>query len=360
MDLTTLLPTPDAIPAPWGWFQGLLLLCFLVHLLLMNAMFGSACIALLSHLLQRNAAAPCTASVSQALPSLIAFTVNFGVAPLLFVQVLYGHLIYTSSLLMAVYWLSVVGLLMAAYALAYLLKYQGQRLGWLRVPILLTIVSLFATIAFVFVNNIGLMQAPASWIRYFDAPRGLLLNLRDPMQLPRYLHFVLASVAVGGLSIAGFVHWQQQRGDWSGADWVRRGCRWFSFATMANILVGLWFLFSLPPGTVELSSAEGQWLAMLLAVGFLLSLPAIRAGLAGRVVGATLWTLATVAVMVGARELLRRALLAPWFSPAQLPVQPELAPMAIFLIIFVLGLGLIGWMVSFTRRNGNHGKGGRA
>ena len=30
-----------------------------------------------------------------------------------------------------------------------------------------------------------------------------------------------------------------------------------------------------------------------------------------------------MAVMVGARELLRRALLAPWFSPAQLPVQPE-------------------------------------
>ena len=205
-----------------------------------------------------------------------------------------------------------------------------------------------------------MMQAPASWGRYFDEPRGLLLNLSDPMHLPRYLHFVLASVAVGGLSIAGYCHWQQQRGDWGGADWVRRGCRWFSFATMANIVVGLWFLFSLPPGTVELSSAEGQWLAMLLAAGFLLSLPAIHAGLAGRLVGAACWTLATMAVMVGARELLRRALLAPWFSPAQLPVQPELAPMAIFLIIFVLGLGLIGWMVSFTRRNGNHGKGGRA
>ena len=129
---------------------------------------------------------------------------------------------------------------------------------------------------------------------------------------------------------------------------------------MANILVGLWFFFTLPPGTVELSSAEGRWLTISLAAGLVLSLPAIRLGLAGKVVGATLWTLATVVVMVGARELQRRALLAPWFSPAQLPVQPELLPMVLFLIIFVLGLGLIGWMVSFTRRNGNQVKGGRA
>lgn len=360
MDPTALLPTPDAIPAPWGWFQGLLLLTFLVHLLLMNAMFGSACIALGSHLLRGGNAAPCSESVSCNLPSLIAFTVNFGVAPLLFVQVLYGHLIYASSMLMAVYWLAIVGLLMVAYALAYLLKYQGQRLGWLRVPILLAIVLLFAGIAFVFVSNIGLMQAPASWGRYFDEPRGLLLNLSDPLHLPRYLHFVLASIAVGGLSVAGTVHWQQQRGDWGGADWVRRGCRWFSFATMANILVGLWFYFSLPSGIPELSSAEGQWLAMLLVAGLLLSVPAIHAGLAGRVVPAIGWTLATVVVMVGARELLRRALLAPWFSPAQLPVQPELVPMVLFLIAFVLGLALIGWMVRLARRTGNHGKGGRA
>jgi len=349
MDPAALLPTPDAIPVAWGWFQGLLLLTFWVHLLLMNAMFGSAGIALISHCRRGGSAAPCSEPVARTLPFVIAFTVNFGVAPLLFVQVLYGHLIYASSILMAVYWLAVIGLLITAYTLAYLLKYQYSRLGWIRVPILLSMVLLFAGIAFVFVSNVGLMQAPVTWGRYFDEPRGLLLNLGDPMHLPRYLHFVLASLAVGGLAIAGYFHWQQ-RGEWSGVPWIRRGCRWFSLATMANMLIGLWFLFSLPQGTFDLRSPDGQWLAGLIGAGFLFSLPAIHAGLAGRVGAAICWTLATVTVMVVARDLLRRILLAPWFSPDQLKVQPEVMPMVLFLIVFVLGLGLIAWMVSFTRR----------
>lgn len=350
MDPAALLPTPDAIPVPWGWFQGLLLLTFLIHLLLMNAMFGSACIALISHLCRGRSLSPCSEPVSRILPVVIAFTVNFGVAPLLFVQVLYGHLFYTSSILMAVSWLAVVVLLIVAYALAYLLKYQYARLGWARGPMLLGMALLFAGIAFVFVSNIGLMQAPATWSRYFEEPRGLLLNLADPMHLPRYLHFVLASLAVGGLAIAGYCHWQRQRGEWNGAEWLRRGCRWFSVATMANILIGLWFLFRLPQGTFDLSTPNSQWLAALIGGGFLLSLPAIRAGLAGRVVPAICWTLATVAVMVVARDLLRRILLAPWFTPAQLTVQPEVVPLVLFLVVFGLALGLIAWMVVFTRR----------
>jgi hypothetical protein len=358
MDPAALVPAPDSIPVPWGWFQALLLLTFLVHILLMNTMFGAAFIALMSHFRRGGATSPCSESVSRTLPFIIAFTVNFGVAPLLFVQVLYGHFIYTSSILMAVFWLATIGLVITAYGLAYLYKYRYGKLGLVRVPVLLLIVTLFVAIAFVFVNNIGLMQAPATWVRYFEEPRGLLLNLQDPMQLPRYLHFLLSSVAVGGLAIAGYFHRQQQRGDWSGSEWILTGCRWFSFATMVNVLVGLWFLFTLPQGVLNLATPEGQLLTALLAGGLVLSLPAIRAGLAGRVVPAINWTLGTVIVMVLARDLLRRALLAPWFTPSQLKVEPSFVPLVLFLGIFVLGAVLIVWLVSFTLRGCNN-QGGR-
>nr|WP_321466385.1 hypothetical protein [uncultured Desulfobulbus sp.] len=351
MDPAALLPTPDSIPAPWGWFQALLLLTFLLHIVLMNAMFGSAFIALVSHFRRGGTSSPCSESVSQTLPFIIAFTVNLGVAPLLFVQVLYGHLIYTSSILMAVYWLSVIGLLIGAYALAYLYKYRFARLGFFRSPLLLVIVFSFAAIAFAFVNNIGLMQAPDSWIRYFAEPRGLLLNLEDPMQLPRYLHFLCASVAIGGLAIAGYFHRQQQRGDWGGVEWIGIGCRWFAFATMGNILIGGWFLWSLPQGMLNLGASGGQVLAGTVAGGLILAWPAIRAGLAGRVVAAIWWTLGTVVLMVLARDQLRRSLLAPWFSPADLQVVPSFLPLILFLVLFVLGLGLIAWMVPFTLKN---------
>ena len=351
MDPVTLLPSPDAIPVDWAWFQVLLLLTFLVHILLMNAMFGSAFIALISYFQKDGAGNPCSESVSHTLPFVIAFTVNFGVAPLLFVQVLYGHLFYTSSILMATYWISLVGLLIAGYALSYLLKYRYSQLGWLRLPILLVIVALFASIAFAFVNNIGMMQTPSIWPRYFSEPRGLLLNLQDPMQVPRYLHFVFGSVAIGGLAIALYFHWRQKQGDWTGMNWVRTGCRWFSFATMANILVGLWFLLKLPLGTLNVESLPGQGLVAALSVGALSSIPAIRAGLAGRVIPTLWWALATVICMVLARDLLRQMLLAPWFSPVELTVKPEFTPLYLFIAVLLVGLGVIAWMVPFTLRS---------
>jgi len=354
MDPAALLPSPDTIPVPWGWFQALLLLTFLVHILLMNAMFGSAFIALINHFRHGASTTPCSESVSQTLPFILAFTVNFGVAPLLFVQVLYGHFLYTSSILMAVYWLSVIGLLIGAYLLAYLYKYRYARLGLLRVVVLFLIVASFTCIAFIFVNNIGLMQAPDSWGRYFAQPRGLLLNLQDPMQLPRYLHFLFASVAIGGLAIAGYFHRQQKHGDWGGMDWIRIGCRWFAFATMANILIGFWFLWSLPQGMLTLTTPEGQVLAGTIGAGLLLAWPALRAGLAGRVVPAIWWTLGTVVFMVLARDQLRRSLLAPWFSPGDLEVVPSFTPLILFLVLVVLGMGLIAWMVPFTLKNCGH------
>jgi hypothetical protein len=42
-----------------------------------------------------------------------------GVPPLLFAQVLYGRALYTSSVLIGVYWISIIGILMLTYWLLY-------------------------------------------------------------------------------------------------------------------------------------------------------------------------------------------------------------------------------------------------
>jgi hypothetical protein len=101
MDPARLIPASDPLPVPWGWFQILLLLTFVLHLLFMNTMLGTGIIALVSHLKNPKSALPVTADISKKLPYTIAFTVNMGVPPLLFLQVLYGHLFYVSSVLMA-------------------------------------------------------------------------------------------------------------------------------------------------------------------------------------------------------------------------------------------------------------------
>ena len=350
MDPAALIPTPDALPVPWGWFQLFLLLTFFFHILLMNVMFGTAFIALANHF-RRGVSIPCTETVSASLPFTIAFTVNFGVAPLLFIQVLYGHLIYTSSILMATFWLSIVALLGGAYSLAYVYKYRYARLGGGRFLVAGLITILLMIIAFFFSNNISLMQTPASWSRYFVQPHGLLLNLDDPMFLPRYLHFMVSSVAVGGLAIALSFHGKHKRGDQAAAPWIEYGCRWFSYATLRQFCHRP--LVSRHPTQRAAHPVKHHRPAPAPALigGILLAVPAVMFGLTSRVLPAIYCTLGTIALMILVRSLLRTALLAPWFSVSQLVITPSVSPLFFFLFFFMAGLMLIIWMVRFALRS---------
>jgi hypothetical protein len=125
MNPTSLIPVPDPIPVHWGWLKLLLLTTFFLHLLCMNTMVGMGIIALVKSLFDRSGAVAYNREISEKLPYTIAFTVNMGVAPLLFIQVLYGQFIYTSSLLMAVYWLSITGILIIAIFYMFKLAFRS-------------------------------------------------------------------------------------------------------------------------------------------------------------------------------------------------------------------------------------------
>lgn len=123
MNPAALIPPADSIPVHWAWLEGFLLLTFGFHLLFMNSVVGSAVIATVRAVTRPQDPAPTL--LGKALPSLLALTINFGVAPLLFAQVLYGGFLYTSSVIMAVYWLGLIFVLIAAYYLLY--GFSGSR-----------------------------------------------------------------------------------------------------------------------------------------------------------------------------------------------------------------------------------------
>jgi hypothetical protein len=351
MDPAPLIPTPDAIPVAWGWFQLLLLPTFFLHILLMNAMAGSVFIALISHCRRDGGVTPCTIEISRNLPFTIAFAVNFGIAPYLFVQTLYGHFMYVSSILMAVFWLSIITLLIGAYSLAYVYKYHYERLQGGRVLVTGLITCLLLLIAFFFVNNLTLMQSPAAWSRFFDHPGGLLLNLKDPTLFPRYLHFMVSAVAVGGLAVALFFAYRLKKGDKSAEPWVAYGCRWFSSATLLNLGLGIAFLAALPKEILTSLAPLNLLFLACLAGGIGLAVPAVIHGFSARLRPALLCALGTLALMILARSLLRSLMLAPWFSLAHLPLSPSRSPFVVFLLFLAASVALIVWMVRFTMRH---------
>ena len=344
MDPTRLIPHALPIPVEWGWFYFFQVLTFILHILVMNVMLGASVIALVHHLRGKADTEALTKSISTKLPFTIAFAVNFGVAPLLFMQVLYGQFLYTSSVLMAVYWLGIVGLVIVAYGSAYIYDFRYVSLGSLRtIFIAVTTLCLLVT-AFIFTNNMTFMLSPASWSAYFDNPWGTLLNLSDPTVLPRYLHFVASSIAVAGLALAIFYRFKVKN-DPTAQRWVRHGMNWYAYTTMVQMALGLWFLSALPEPVKHLLLGGSLPHTLIFAFSASLGIFSISNALSYNVGTSTILSLTTIILMILLRDMVRDAYLAPYFHVNDRVVTGEHLPLILFILTLAAGLCVIAWML---------------
>ncbi|MDH4317653.1 MAG: hypothetical protein OEV64_04630, partial [Desulfobulbaceae bacterium] len=305
MDPHFLIPMPDSLQVQPFWFQTLLLLTFYIHLILMNIMLGISIIATYEGIRGKCSQWLVCKDISKTLPFLIGFTVNFGVAPLLFLQNIYGHFMYTSSILMGVFWLSIVGFLIIAYYAAYIFKTRYEEPPLFRNVFIATSTTAMLAIAFIICNNITLMERPQSWSRYFDHPEGLLLNISDPTLFPRYIHILFSAVAIGGLSIAAFYEYRYRGGYPSAFKRIGYGLKIFSYATMGNFAIGFWFLESLLPLIPAINGPVGILFTVSLVTGVVTGLLAIYNGLLERVIPTCYWAMVTVFFMVLVRDFVR-------------------------------------------------------
>ncbi|MBU0908264.1 MAG: hypothetical protein KJ717_01775, partial [Proteobacteria bacterium] len=346
MDPSFLIPAPDPIPVNWFFLQFLLTITTFLHLVAMNVLLGSACVALAAPLAGPDEqTGPLCRKIGEKLPYVMAFTINFGVAPLLFLQVLYGQFFYTSSILMAGYWLAIIGLLIVTYYAAYIYHLRYEDLGPVRSLLTGAIVLLLVVVAFFFCNNMSIMQLPESWVRYFSGGRGWQLHFSDPTLVPRFLHFIASAVAVGGLAIAVYYEHRRRQGDGSGERWIKYGCNWFTIATLINFPIGFWFLGVLPSFAHNATTLAGKLFTVSLYGSLALAVISVIQAQRHRVYPAVGWALGAIFFMTLAREFVRIAYLNPYFSLADLPVAPQYSPMIVFLIFLILAGTLVWWMV---------------
>jgi len=344
------IPRPDTLQVGWGWFQILLSLTFVVHLLLMNALFGGAVVSFLGGLRKRGAGSTAAQDTSRKVPTLVALTVNAGVAPLLFLQVLYGHLFYTSSVVMAGWWFAIIPLLIIGYYAAYgaALKYNSP----LRPLWSLLVVLILAFIAFMFVNNNTMALTPGAWGRWFEASDGSLLNLGEPTLWARWLHMLIGAVAVGGLFVA-LIHERKVRAGDAGAaaarDWA---LPFFTHGSLAEMATGIWWLIVLPEDVMRQFMGGSIVASILLPLGVLLGVYAVVMGFQKKVYAATIFTVATVLVMALMREVVRFAYLDGVFHPGDLAVDPQISPLILFLAMLAVGIVCVVTMLKLAARAG--------
>jgi len=331
-----MIPIPDTIPVNWWWFEILLTVTFFIHLLLMNSLLGSSLIGVVTHF---KSAKPAPESAS--IPTLVALTVNFGVPPLLFLQVLYGQFFYSSSILIGIPWLLVIPLLIAAYYAAYLFVYKREVSRTFAGVSLVVSALLLLYIGFMMTSNNTLMLTPGKWGLYFQRPDGAGFNPGESTLIPRYLHFVIASLAVGGAWKALY-HRFSRKGR---PDQIKIGLKIVAGATLLQFLDGFWFLLALP--SEILASYLGQSLpaTSLLVAALGLTVVVIVAAHKGKLIPTIASLAVLVLLMIINRDLLRHFYLEQHFSPSQLVVVGEYSPLILFLIVFAVGLAVLAYMI---------------
>lgn len=341
---TLFIPQPDVIPVSWGWFQFLLLLTLPLHLLAMNAMVGSLAIGLVQHLKGGEVQSRLAYRIAVVLPLIVATVVNLGVAPFLFVQVLYGQFNYASSILMGTYWILIIPMLIIAYYGAYIYDFKFAQLG--RIGILVGLVSLaiFFVIGAFFTNNMLLMTLPARFGEYFANMGGTLLIMDHPEYIPRYLHMMLGALAVGGLYVAVLGRFKGERDIELMEHAESLGMRTFFYLTVVNVVIGIVYLATLPKEEMMIFMGRDMGATVALLVGFLLSVSLLWTSWKQKLWLTIGHVVALIYVMVFMRSWLRSAYLREFFTLDQLQVVPQYSPLVFFIVTLVLGLVALFWL----------------
>ena len=347
------------LPGPPWLFHFLLVLTFFLHMIFMNLTLGGTFLAWFSHLQAKGRPKQPHGVLATRLISVNTFAISLaittGIAPLLFVQVIYQQFFYSGTILMGWIWFSLLGLLIVGYYTTYLYKFRGMPARgsggglWLGLSAVCFLLIAMTQVA---VHLIHIQ--PDKWLSFQRSP---WIVLADPTYWPRLLHFILAGVGFSALLMA---YWAVRKAR-AGVDVdinraVARTCwRWALWTTAAQVLDGFVLTFVLPR-EVLLGFMRGGgatmlpfMLSILLGIGLLMMLgravdPVEKPGLVTGTLAAMALTMATMSIT---RHQVRILYLDPVTDFSGATILPQWGNFALFVVLLLVALGTVAYM---TRR----------
>jgi hypothetical protein len=355
------LDTPFLLPALDGgvvFFLVLFLATLVVHLVFAAYTLGGACFVLACALrgkyspgASRDALALC---VRDWLPSAASGAITAGIAPLLFVQLVYQKAFYSANLLLFNRWMAILPVLIAAIYAMYLVKAKHRCTSRAaRTAAALAVAGLVGFVAAAFVENHLLSLDPESWPSVYESGQS---------SVPSTVHAArLACWCAGALPVfALLAAWQLRFGaaDADEADRARAARSLGGIAlggTIGSIVAALVYARVSPEVAEAATSAAGRPYAAVLALGTAVVIAAwIRIVLARDLSRGMLATasVATAIAMTGAAFVRESMRLAALVGTVAAPREPRnAAGFVVFALFAVAGLATIAWILRAVSRD---------
>ncbi|SNB52098.1 hypothetical protein [Thermoflexus hugenholtzii] len=330
-------PDPLGMPIPAGYLFALKVFGFFLHMAFMQLWLAGLPVAVVLWRFRPHVAERLIA----AMPFAMAFGINAGIVPLLFLQTLYPQFFYPATILQAWFWFLIIPLLLIAYTAVYLAAF-----GRWRVLASLIAALLLTWIGAQFAAAMTLTAQPEGWMGIFRATAtggavhgfALALDREALLRLGLMAGMAFGTVAAFLAGLAGF------------------GRRDSEFAAQVRPLVPLLYviglgLFGLAGSLYAPTVADRLPAALQGAAAFSMPLATLLAGLygvrpgrgaAGALILAQLGVLLSNAI---ARQVVQAAEIGQWVDLGQVPVRGEWGSVALFLVTLLLGLGVLAWIL---------------
>jgi hypothetical protein len=356
---------PIPLPAPIWLLKLLHIVTLALHFVAVEMLLGGLLLAVLLGLFGRSPESRVTArALARRLTVVMTFVINLAVPPLLFAQVLYGRALYTSSVLIGAYWISVIGLVSLTYWLLYRFSARleaGKSAWWVGLSAWL----LAGSVARLLSTNMTLMLRPEVWQQMYSASAiGAFLPPHDPTLEPRWLLMMAGGLFVGGLwlvYLAGRATFTAEEKSYLAG----LGGKVAAGFGVLYLAAGVWAA-SVQPDAVKAGLAgnsvypfykffgmAGYGWIVLAAVAVLLGAYAGFAKITANWLG---WAAAVVVLLIevmltvyrdGVRDV---TLLSKGYDVWDRAVATNWWVVGLFLILFVAGLGVVGWLISVVAR----------
>ncbi|MDB4960222.1 MAG: hypothetical protein JWP01_221 [Myxococcales bacterium] len=308
-----------------GWLV-LYLLTFAVHIVLVSYVLAGTTYALIQAL--RKKQDPIAERARDLLPFMLGLGITAGVAPLLFIQLLYQQPFYTANLLLGPRWGAVVPALIVGFYALYLAK-ATQTLRIRRLALGVGVVC-FSFVAWSWTEIHLLMQDQPAWREMYAAGDRMYAQTGV---LPRLLLWLGAMMTL----FATLAAW------WAAAPERRR----LAVIALAGRAVSALAVVLLVMGDATVISAAHGWLYLMIAAVAIEVAGWVWIRLAPDGAGLTLVTAASTAALLAGvvvREAPRLATIEPPRAAAL-----EASGFPVFALTAVLGIALIVWIVRSIR-----------
>jgi hypothetical protein len=357
---------PIPLPAPVWLLKLLHVVTLALHFVAVEMLLGGLLLAVLLSLFHRSPHSQVAAkALARRLTVVMTFVINLGVPPLLFAQVLYGRALYTSSVLIGLYWIAIIPALILTYWLLYMFSARldrGKSAWWVGLIAWLLAGGVARTLS----TNMTLMLRPEAWRAMYSASAmGAYPPTGDPTLTPRWLLMMAGGLLIGGLwmvYLAGRSTFTAEEKKFVAG----MGGKVAAGFGIVYLAAGLWAA-SVQPAAVKIGLTHGvssHWLYRLegfagygwillvvvaILVGAMAGFGKIAAwwlGWAG-VLAAVLLEIMLTVYRDGVRDV---TLLSKGYDVWDRAVATNWGVVGLFLLLFVAGLVVIGWLVSVVAR----------